>query len=235
MPIAGNLWPHICGLVEGARPNELHDPQYPWLPMQCELCRVMTQPIVQVEDEDVEILVDLMRVPAAMAKQMLQKVFTNLCCHHQTRGTILKLLMRLLYLSMVDPDTSGPDGASSSVHPLLFYLSDPCTGLPYPSRGRSRTFSLPACTELSRKKGISAVHCTEHHPANLLEAVQLRGIVCQQTLGSRFPPMHPSGSWTCWSIWLASRPGWLKSSCHCPSRQLQALRYSPNSVLPLYG
>lgn len=67
---------------------------------------------VQIDDEDVEVLVDLMRVPAAMAKQMLQKVFTNLCCHHQTRQTILKLLMRLLYLSMVDPDLSSPDGRS---------------------------------------------------------------------------------------------------------------------------
>lgn len=60
-------------------------------------------------------LVDLMRVPAAMAKQMLQKVFTNLCCHHQTRDTILKLLMRLLYLSMVDLDVSAPDGEPPSV------------------------------------------------------------------------------------------------------------------------
>lgn len=65
---------------------------------------------VQIDDEDVEVLVDLMRVPAAMAKQMLQKVFTNLCCHNQTRNTILKLLMRLLHLSMVDPDASSTDG-----------------------------------------------------------------------------------------------------------------------------
>ena len=62
-----------------------------------------------------EVLVDLMRVPAAMAKQMLQKVFTNLCCHHQTRQTILKLLMRLLYLSMVDPDLAGPEGKMHAV------------------------------------------------------------------------------------------------------------------------
>ena len=67
----------------------------------------------QIDDEDVEVLVDLMRVPVAMAKQMLQKVFTNLCCHHQTRQTILKLLMRLLYLSMVDPDLSSPEGRST--------------------------------------------------------------------------------------------------------------------------
>lgn len=67
---------------------------------------------VQIDDEDVEVLVDLMRVPAAMAKQMLQKVFTNLCCHHQTRQTILKLLMRLLYLSMVDHNTTSPEGMS---------------------------------------------------------------------------------------------------------------------------
>ena len=67
---------------------------------------------MQIDDEDVEVLVDLMRVPAAMAKQMLQKVFTNLCCHHQTRQTILKLLMRLLYLSMVDHNTTSPEGMS---------------------------------------------------------------------------------------------------------------------------
>lgn len=76
---------------------------------------------MQVEDKDVGVLVELMRVPVTMAKQMLQKVFTNLCCHHQTRQTILKLLMRLLYLSMVDPDTSSSNG---ELNLLLFFCQN---------------------------------------------------------------------------------------------------------------
>ena len=74
---------------------------------------------MQVDDDDVEVLVDLMRIPAAMAKQLLQRVFSNLTSHHLTRRTALRLIMRLLFVAMVHPDPSRPDGAVPPPPPPL--------------------------------------------------------------------------------------------------------------------
>jgi len=65
---------------------------------------------VQIEDADVEVLVNLMRTPQMMTKQMLQRVFTNLCGHHHTRRTCLVLLMRDLHPAVVDQETVEDKG-----------------------------------------------------------------------------------------------------------------------------
>ena len=51
---------------------------------------------LQIEDADVEVLVNLMRLPLPLGKPILHRVFTNLCGHQQTRQTMLRLLISLL-------------------------------------------------------------------------------------------------------------------------------------------
>jgi len=79
---------------------------------------------VQIEEGDVEVLVNLMRTPQMMAKQMLQRVFTNLCGHQHTRRTCLKLLMRLLHPSIIDQETLDGPGKTPS-HPKHTTMKEP--------------------------------------------------------------------------------------------------------------
>jgi hypothetical protein len=81
--------------------------------------------VVQIESGDVEVLVNLMRTPQMMAKQMLQRVFTNLCGHQHTRHTCLKLLMRLLHPSIIDQETLSGSGRTIISVPLSTPNDDP--------------------------------------------------------------------------------------------------------------
>lgn len=69
---------------------------------------------LQIDDEDVEVLVELMKLPQPLGRQLLQRVFTNLCAHRQTRRTMLRLLVRLLRASGAVDDSSAAGGRTST-------------------------------------------------------------------------------------------------------------------------
>ena len=69
----------------------------------------------QMEEQDLQTLVSLMRISQPIAKQLLQRLFLNLCAHPITRVASLRMLLSLLRAPLVGDDSWEPAASPMAV------------------------------------------------------------------------------------------------------------------------